>query len=85
MHSLNAFVADPRRVLLGAIAAPAVASLAAELPIFSFADFWAFFFLGLMSVITLYLPIVLWNLCHTRRPLWTCIWVGAVSAPGIIG
>jgi hypothetical protein len=85
MSEMNDFIADPRRVLLGAIAAPLIASLVAEIPTFGFESFWGLFLLGFLSVVTLYLPLVLWRLRRTRRPLLTCVVVGGLSAPGLLG
>ena len=82
---LNGFIADPRRVVLGMIAAPAAGALATEIPTFAFRDFWTIAFLGLLSVVTLYLPLVLWRLRRTYRPFLTCVVVGAISAPGLLG
>lgn len=85
MSVVNDYVADPRRVLLGAFAAPLIASLATEVPTFRLTHYWGICFLGFMSVISLYLPIILWRLPRTRRPFLTCVAIGAISAPGILG
>lgn len=79
------FVADPRRVLLGMIAAPIVPSLAAVIPQSFFPSFLAVATLGLLSILTLYLPLVLWRLRRTRHPFLTCVLIGGISAPGLIG
>jgi hypothetical protein len=79
------FVADPRRVLLGTVLSPIVPSAAAAIPQFSLPSFWAVVTLGLLSVLTLYLPLVLWRLPHTRHPFWTCVLLGGLSAPGLFG
>ena len=81
----NGFIADPRRVLLGAIVAPTVGALATEVPTFTFESYWGIWLLGFFSVVTLYLPLVLWRLRRTSRPLLTCILVGGLSAPGLFG
>lgn len=85
MSQFNDFIADPRRVVLGMIVAPAAGALAAEVPTFLLRDFWQIWLLGLLSVVTLYLPLVLWRLPRTRHPFLTCVVVGAVSAPGLVG
>ena len=85
MLGLNDFVADPTRVLLGAIAAPVLAALFTEIPTFHFRDYWTVALLGLLSVVTLYLPLVLWRLRRTRHPFWACVILGGLSAPGLLG
>ena len=85
MSETNDFIADPRRVLLGMFAAPVVPSFAAEIPTFKFLDFWPLAMFGFLSIITLYLPWVLWKLRRTRHPFLTCVLIGGLSAPGLLG
>ena len=84
-EQLNGFIADPRRVLLGMFVAPAVGALATEVPTFTFQSYWGVALLGWLSVITLYLPLVLSRLRRTSRPFLTCVIVGGISAPGLLG
>ena len=79
------FVPDPRRVLLGIIVAPVAPSLVATLPQSLLPSFGALATLGLLSVLTLFLPLILWRLPHTRHPFWTCVLLGGFSAPGLFG
>lgn len=79
------FVADPKRVLLGVIVAPVVPSLGVTIFQFSFPSFGGVVTLGLMSILTMFLPLVLWRLPRTRHPFWTCVVVGGFSAPGLFG
>jgi hypothetical protein len=81
----NGFIADPRRVLAGTLAAPLVPSIGAAILNMQIFEFWPVAILGLLSVITLYLPLVLWSLPRTQHPFIACVLLGGISAPGLIG
>lgn len=73
----------PLRMLAAAVAASAVPSVMVTLP--SLVDAWPLFFMGCVSIFTLYLPLVLWRLPRSRHPFLTCVILGALAAPGPIG
>lgn len=71
------------RIFFGALAASAVPSLVLTYP--NFADARSVFFLGCLSIFTIYLPLMAWRLPHSRRPLLLAILLGVAAAPGPIG
>lgn len=40
---------------------------------------------GLCSVLVVYMPLISWRLPRSRHPLFTCIWLGGIAAPGPFG
>jgi hypothetical protein len=78
----GAFVADPKRIVLGAVVAPTAASLIGSI---SMGDFWSLWLVALLSTMPVYLAVILWRLPRTTRPLLTCLLIGALTAPGIVG
>jgi hypothetical protein len=72
-------IPNPWRVLLGIFAAAFVPAMLYP------NDFTTLAGLGLLSVVTIYLPLVRWLLPKTRQRLVACMALGAVAAPGPMG
>lgn len=80
-HPDHAYVAEPKRVLLGAIVAPTGASLIA----IGWGDPLSLWLFAMLSTMPLFLPAVMWRLGRTKYRFLTCVIVGGVTAPGICG
>lgn len=85
----------PGRTILGLVCGVAVPSLAASCvlsigeeqgplrDVLSGAAGFALF--GTMSILTLFLPLILWRLPRATNPVVTCVLLGMISGPGPLG
>jgi hypothetical protein len=75
---------NPGRVALGLVAGSAVPSLVVGPGGLGDESYWLLFLFGCLSILTVYLPLMIWRLPRTRRPFLTCALLGALAAPGPI-
>jgi hypothetical protein len=75
---------NPGRMALGVVAGSAVPSLVVGPGGLRDGSFWILFLFGCLSILTVYLPLMIWRLPRTRWPFLTCMILGGLAAPGPI-
>ena len=76
--------ASPNRLLIGVLAS-FLAPAAITVPFLPPEIFALLLLAGLGSVLVVYMPLISWRLPRSRHPLFTCIWLGGIAAPGPFG
>lgn len=85
LNDQPAILPNPWRVVLGTSAAVILPAVLGGLPGFELMEVGTLAAFGLLSVATMYLPLLRWLLPKTRQRLLACIILGAVAAPGPVG